>query len=181
MKKLRRGVWGVVADECFLRVWLESDNPKLVLIEKERQGDPVCRSLHCSSCSPFLAVANVNGLEVWDQNAWELLWRVDPGSSGISYAVFSPDGQKIATAGLGMLHVWDVSTRRCMACHNTPAQITAIAFSPDGTRLAISNDDGTVALLDSIGNAIFASFEGHTGQVPSQLFPQRSTAGLLWC
>ena len=46
----------------------------------------------------------------------------------------------------------------------------AVAFSPDGRRLASASDDGTVRLWDPATGAELAALTGHTGQVTAVAF-----------
>jgi eukaryotic-like serine/threonine-protein kinase len=50
---------------------------------------------------------------------------------------FAPDGKTLALSGHTMVQLWDVESRKEKALFKGPAHaITALAFSPDGTRLA---------------------------------------------
>jgi WD40 repeat protein len=49
----------------------------------------------------------------------------------------------------GKLIVWDLANGQVRAEQNSPAMLTAIAFSPDGATLAIGNSDGAVSLVAS--------------------------------
>jgi WD40 repeat protein len=74
---------------------------------------------------------------------------------------FSPDGRCIASGGRDLsVQVWDTETgqptRRLTASAVAP-QVEAIAYSPDGTRLAISG----VVLDSTTGEELF-SLRGHT-------------------
>jgi WD40 repeat protein len=67
-------------------------------------------------------------------------WR--GAGSDVSHLAFSPDGRRLATAGLtsaqqGLLKLWDTVTgREVFSAALPPVMVTAVAFSPDGRRLA---------------------------------------------
>jgi WD40 repeat protein len=76
-------------------------------------------------------------------------------------AVYSPDGLTIATtAGWdnpvepGELVLWDVATGQARAVVRQSDTIRTVAFSPDGSRLAIGDFAGYVSFLDPTNGAV---------------------------
>ena len=70
----------------------------------------------------------------------------------------SPNGNFLALAGAeskpgsgtlagGKLIIWNLANGQIHAEKNLPAPLTAIAFSPDSTTLAIGNTEGAVSLV----------------------------------
>ncbi|MFC5182847.1 WD40 repeat domain-containing serine/threonine protein kinase [Actinomadura harenae] len=65
------------------------------------------------------------------------------GTTGLSHVVYSPDGLQFATSDLTQVKLWDTSGGRLIGTIGEPDGIVAdIAFSPDGTELAV-NTTGT--------------------------------------
>lgn len=95
------------------------------------------------------------------------LWRADGGApvlalgspwGKVSAASFDPRGERIATAGALWIDVWDARSGRVLqrlkARRREPG---APVWSPDGTLVAASVADGTVAVWDAASGAEVAS------------------------
>ena len=84
---------------------------------------------------------------------------------------FSPDGQLLAGAIASNMSVnvdnnvklWDTTTgRELMILRGHPARVFALAFSPDGRRIASSYMDGTVWLWDVATGKSVLTLHGHS-------------------
>ncbi len=87
---------------------------------------------------------------VWDATTGEELYRFR-GQPGALYRVaFSPDGRRLATAGLdGSVMLWDAASgREVLSLRAHADEVWGVAFSPDGHLLATSGKDGTVRVWD---------------------------------
>jgi WD40 repeat protein len=86
-----------------------------------------------------LRVLNVRGVDVTatDMHA-------------ITYAVFTPDGKTLATAGADrVIRFWDVQSGQLFHTHEGHADaVVFISFTPDGKRMASASTDGTVRIWD---------------------------------
>lgn len=72
-------------------------------------------------------------------------------------AAFSPDGLRLATAGVNGALVWDASTgRKLLTLAGHKDWVSSIAFSSDGSHIATSSFDGTAILWDAVkGKKLF--------------------------
>jgi WD40 repeat protein len=99
-------------------------------------------------------------MTVWDaQTGRELLTQKTHGQ--VATVAFSPDGKRLATgavawSGAGALidraiRVWDAETgQELYSLKGHPMEVTSVAFSPDGSRLASASRDGSVKVWNAM-------------------------------
>jgi WD40 repeat protein len=110
-----------------------------------------------------------------------------PHADKVADVALSPDGRLLATAGMdGSALVWDCLTGRVVLQHRTsltvwapgdgvdmaagyPA-VTAVAFHPDGKRLAIGNSSGEVEFVAVETQRLVQKFEGHRKDIQRVVF-----------
>jgi len=84
-------------------------------------------------------------MAVWDTTTWERAYDSGSSFSGNSGLALSPNQELLAIAHWGgTIRVVDLSTMRTLRDLPAPATPVDVAFSPDGTRLAASFQDGSV-------------------------------------
>lgn len=108
--------------------------------------------------SNLLAISSSsNGVTVWNTEAWRQLARL-ANHVQMAWVRFSPDGRLLASGGGHLagiedvaegthkeVLIWEVSNLdSCVTLKGHEREVTAIAFSPDGSRAATSSNDGTV-------------------------------------
>jgi WD40 repeat protein len=124
----------------------------------------------------------------WDGLA--RLWSVQSGGVDVRleghegyvwHATFSLDGQRVATAGVdGTARVWDavsgqlqqtlIVAPESVALLGRIAPVTAVAFSPDGARLATAGSDGVARVWEIASGRQVLTLRGHTAAVQHVAF-----------
>lgn len=124
-----------------------------------------------SSDCDFFAVNEISNFYgrggVWDINNRQKIGDLRYSSRDFPPSVqFSPDVKRLAVGGgdtalhtflpvpdfiggpYGEVKIWDIPTMRLLNHYRSDRIVTAIEFSPDGRRLAVGFNDGTVEILD---------------------------------
>jgi WD40 repeat protein len=63
-----------------------------------------------------------------------------------------------------------LAARQLFALDKVGGHVGAVAFSPDGTLLAVGNSAGEVRLYDAANGALLATLTGHTDSVTGAAF-----------
>ena len=95
-----------------------------------------------------LATASFDGTaKVWDAVTGKELFTL-AGHSGTLFDVkFSWDGRYLATVSVDKTaKIWDAHTGKELLTLYAPASLTGVAFSPDGSQLAVGSRDGTTRI-----------------------------------
>ena len=87
-------------------------------------------------------------VRLWDVDAGTEIGAITPPMGPATLLEFSPDSSRLAIAAVYpmSLKIIDVSSGRQIVEVTSERQITSLAFSPDGSRIAAGLDDGTVSV-----------------------------------
>jgi WD40 repeat protein len=128
-------------------------------------------------------------VKLWNASTGDELITLRGHASGVSCVTFSPDGQRLASGSDdGTIKLWDANTdaenltQRAWIQRNRPAseaeiltfrgdsRVSAVAFSPDGERLASASADSRVKVWNVTDGAEMLTMRGHQGSVYSVSF-----------
>ena len=109
-----------------------------------------------------LATGGVDAkVQVWEVATGKLLRTLSGHTDAIEVMAFSPDGIRLASASDdGTVRVWDSVAGELLLEFDAPPM--SVAYSPDGTRLAISAPEG-VRVLDAITGEDVHTIQAGTG------------------
>ena len=95
-----------------------------------------------------LATGSFDGTaKVWDAFTGNELFTLSSHSGTVFDVNFSRDGQYLATVSVDKTaKVWNALTGKELLTLYTPASLTSVAFSPDGSQLAVGSHDGTARI-----------------------------------
>ncbi|MBA4063275.1 MAG: hypothetical protein C0501_06100 [Isosphaera sp.] len=134
------------------------------------------RELRWSPDGKLLASASPDEyrVRVWDIAARKNVLKLNGRGLGWTFALgFSPDGGTLAAGFLGpTTRMWDTKTGKTVGAvkgPKAPECVTAVAFSPDGGRVA-TGDGKVVRLWDVKTRKLAAALEGHEKYVWSLAF-----------
>ena len=99
-------------------------------------------SVEWSADGERVVASGTKGWRVWDVESGRVLAHTGPRPGPGITAAWTPDGTKIVTDGAGP-GVWDATTGRELGMVQTGAPVADVAFSRDGTRLAMTTVDET--------------------------------------
>jgi len=120
----------------------------------------------------------LEGVRIYDASTGRLTRRL-PGTRLMQAVELSPDGSRLATAdweqggaGKATVRIWAVRGWRRLRI--IPAldgvQLSALAFSPDGSELAIGGTDGTAGVWSLKTGKETLAFHGHTSAINAIAF-----------
>ncbi|MCY4401728.1 MAG: sigma-70 family RNA polymerase sigma factor [Candidatus Poribacteria bacterium] len=109
-------------------------------------------------------------IQIWDSNTGNLKTTLahSTNSNGVWSVVFSPNGKTLVSNDFAddMIRFWDVATgERLKTIKCPPDTPRNIVFSPDGSLLVYSGEDGTLRFCDVATNAPIHTITGYPDMI----------------
>jgi len=99
---------------------------------------------------------------IWSLSDGRTIAKLLPAGGAVLTAAFSHDGRFIALGTqFGATTVWNALTGQQLASLDGSGDVLALAFSPDGARLATAEDDDSIKLWDTSDWQLAATLVGH--------------------
>jgi WD40 repeat protein len=159
------------AGDAGAAVWsTASDASAQPLATFDTRGSPLAGAL-----SPDGKRAATGGIEgvvrVWRAETGVLENELLPAGarSPVTSVAFSADGSHVVAASGARTTVWSLGTKSSRVLQSQEKDVWAVAFSPDGQRVATGDVDGIVRLW-SLGSGGALELSGHEGAITSLAF-----------
>jgi WD40 repeat protein len=123
-------------DDETIRLW-DADTGEEIFIFFGHTG-----RVHSAAFSPdggkIVSASGDGTVRLWDVASGRPLHQLAGHQGSVFSAGFGPDGSKVASGGFdGAVRVWDVATGRQLHTRQFDKSVGAVAFSPDGSAVAV--------------------------------------------
>jgi WD40 repeat protein len=186
-----------IADNGMLRIWDAQSGEELLAIDADFGGDALesggfAGGLTFSPDGTRLARGFADGsARIWDAATGEELLTVtghglEPSANfgvyGVGSVDFSPDGARLATAGIdadALVKIWDSASGEQLATlAGHKLSVNDVRFSPDGSMIATTSEDGETRLWDAgSGELLLTLDHGGVGVLFTDGGARLATAG----
>jgi WD40 repeat protein/DNA-binding SARP family transcriptional activator len=142
------------------RVWNIGQSRELLTIPV---GKFATAKMNLSPDGSRVTEAVGNDALVWDTTTGQLLLTLHGHAQIVTYAIYSPDGKRIATTCQdGTAKIWDANTgQELLTLTGHKDRVSSAAFSSDSRRLVTTSRDGTAMVWDSISGQRLLTLSGH--------------------
>ncbi len=108
------------------------------------------------------AATGKGNITIWDVNSGREVMTLSGHMGNVNILAYSPDGTILASSAENV-KIWDAPAGK--EVRTLPTRGMSVTFSPDGTRLATANNDGTATVWDVASGKESQTLRGHTGRV----------------
>ena len=142
------------------------------LVLKGHDDEKDVNSIAFSPDARRLITASVDGtLKLWDVPEGRERFTLKGHQDSVWQAVFSPDGKRLLSGSQDqMMRLWDATSQAEILTLPRTSNPTAVAFSPDGERLACAEGRGGIALRHARTGQKLQAWQGHAAHVRALAF-----------
>ncbi len=133
------------------RVWDANTGKELFRFRHYRSEELVLNSVDWSPNGDQLLVMGGVLNQIWDLSAQPL--KLIGHSKGLNNALWSPDGNKIATSSIdNSARIWDASSGELFRTLAHPEAVEDLVWSPDSSRLITADQNGSIRVWEIDAN-----------------------------
>jgi WD40 repeat protein len=150
------GMYNNGAKDIWVHAWNPDNGRQESTYSPKRQGR-VVTNVSWSPDSERVAMDYTNEIIIWNGRNGQTIYTYATNSNMLRYT-WAPDGKHIASCGFGgndstpdTIVLWDASSGTIKATYSSPSltkPVNVMRYSPDGTRIAISEDSGIIDTLE---------------------------------
>ena len=165
------------------RIITSGDEPKAQLYDLENQSSITLYNspswINDVAVSPdqkYVAMSDETGvISIWDANNGRKVTEFSENEASVFDIEFSPDGSRLTSTG-DFAYIWELPGGTLSFKFDTGNWNWSSTFSPDGKKLAVGNDAGTLTMFDiGSGKKLWEANE-HTGNIRSIAFTLDGTS-----
>ncbi len=137
-------------------LWDTNSGEKLQTIQLDIVKNTISGGLIISADGSVLAITSQNQILVLNTTSWELRHRLEDHTTAVDNITFNPSGTLLASGSTdGELKVWSLVsgevqfTVTVAEAGRFGGYTDDVRFSPDGSRLAVADDNGFALILDA--------------------------------
>ena len=158
-------VWNNMA-----KVWDVDTGNQLFSVSNPNADDPLMAMYGAAFNPDGTRVATATGkgnITIWNVSSGRAVMTLSGHANNVNALCYSPDGALLASNAENV-KIWDVLSGKEL--RTLPTRGYGATFSPDGTRLATANFDGTATVWQVASGKELQSLRGHTGSLFSVAF-----------
>ncbi len=164
-----------VGGDGFVRIWNLADGTLIRSLRAHSYSISTALFLGTESLltagSERLGTSSTGSIKRWRLSDGSLVQEWAGHGGRMTRTTFSPDGEKLATAGLdGAIYLWrtgDGNVLRRLFSEPVEQSVYALRFAPDGGTLASGGQDGMLRLWDVVRGGFPHFFLAHSGGITS--------------